>query len=225
MEGSKGGVGQLRDDLEDAGGLAHGRLQMKRLHVLPVLLQQGDQEVDGQHGVGQKLIFGHLDVANGDTQAQDLLQLELDRGLQVVDLVPQVVAVGDGGREFTSLGETGTQQTGNLLDQSFRSEESIVLLRQLLDQLLVLVELLQIIHTHVFEIDLLCPIDIGSISENADGHAGTRNIGELDGPAETLVPLGIVILEADLEFDSLDELPLLVAIADFQQFLDRASHA
>jgi hypothetical protein len=39
-----------------------------------------------------------------------------------------------------TLGETGTQQTRNLLDQGFGSQESIVLLGELLDELLVLVE-------------------------------------------------------------------------------------
>jgi hypothetical protein len=39
-----------------------------------------------------------------------------------------------------TLGKTGTQQTRDLLDQGFGSQESIVLLGKLLDELLVLVE-------------------------------------------------------------------------------------
>lgn len=53
---------------------------------LPVLLQQGDQEVDGVHDVGTDLTLSHGHVGNGDAHAQHLLQLELDRGLGLVDL-------------------------------------------------------------------------------------------------------------------------------------------
>lgn len=43
----------------------------------------------------------------------------------------------------------------HLLDQGVRSEESVVLLRELLDQVLVLVELLQVLHRHAVKPDLL----------------------------------------------------------------------
>jgi hypothetical protein len=135
--------------LEDALGLAHGRLQVKRLDVLPVLLKEGDQEVDGQHGVGEDLVIGHVDVADGDTEAENLLKLELDGGADLDDTLVDRVRVGDGGGELSGLGKTGTEQTGNLLDQGLGGKESIVLLGELLDELLVLVELLQVVDGHV----------------------------------------------------------------------------
>ena len=48
--------------------------------------------------------------------------------------------MGDGGGELSGLGETGSEQTGDLLNQSFRSQESVVLLSEFLDELLVFVE-------------------------------------------------------------------------------------
>jgi hypothetical protein len=36
--------------------LAHGRLEVERLDVLPVLLEKGDKEVDSQHDVGNLII-------------------------------------------------------------------------------------------------------------------------------------------------------------------------
>lgn len=39
-----------------------------------------------------------------------------------------------------TLGETGSEQTRDLLDQSLGSQESVVLLGELFDELLVLVE-------------------------------------------------------------------------------------
>ena len=44
-------------------------------------------------------------MANGDTEAQNLLKLELDGGLDIVDLLLEVLSVGDGGGELASCGE------------------------------------------------------------------------------------------------------------------------
>ena len=53
--------------------------------------------------------------------------------------------MGDGGGELSSLGETGSEETGDLLDQGVGGDEGVVLARKLLDQLLVLVKLLQVL--------------------------------------------------------------------------------
>ena len=79
-------------------------------------------------------------MADSNTQAKDLLQLELDCRTDLSELVGKVLGVGDGGRELSGLGETGSEQTGDLLDESFRGQESVVLLGKLLDELLVFVE-------------------------------------------------------------------------------------
>jgi len=61
----------------------------------------------------------------------------------------------------------------------------------LLDQLLVLVELFQVIHAHVLELDLLGAVDVGRVGEDADGHARARHMRELGGAGETLVALRV----------------------------------
>jgi len=191
--------------------LAHRRLKVKTLDVLPVLLEERDEEVDGQHGVGDQLVLGQLDVADGDSETQDLLELELDRGANFENLVAEILVVGDGSRELSSLGETGTEQTRDLLDEGIGGEESVVLLGELLDELLVLVELLQVINRHVLELDKLGTINVHGVGENADGHAGSGEVRKLDGSRETLVTLGVVVLETNLELDGLDEVPLLLS--------------
>jgi hypothetical protein len=186
--------------------LTHGRLQVQRLDVLPVLLQQRDEEVDGQHDVGNQLILSHLEVTDGNTQTEDLLKLELDGGTDFVGLIGQRVAVRDGGRELTNLVETRTQETGDLLDQSLGGKESIVLLGELLDELLVLVELLEIVNRLELHTGTLGLVTVESITEDTDSHTGTGNVGELDGTRETLITLGIVVLQTNLEFDGFSEL-------------------
>lgn len=53
-----------------------------------------------------------------------------------------------------------------------------------------------------------------------DAHVRAGNLGELDGSGETLVPLGIVVLEADLQLDGLEEVPLLLIEGVVKQLLD-----
>lgn len=55
-----------------------------------------------QHDVSKDLVVVHLDVANGDTEAQDLLQLEFDGGADFGELVREVFSVRDGSRELSS---------------------------------------------------------------------------------------------------------------------------
>ena len=88
--------------LVDALGWRHRCLHGQAADILPALLQQGDEVVDRQHDVGDQLIFSHTNVSDGDTHAENLLKLELDGGLNLVDLGAEVFVVGDGGWEFTS---------------------------------------------------------------------------------------------------------------------------
>ena len=81
----------------------HGRLDVQRLHILPVFLQQRNQEVHGQMDILDQLLLSHTDIADSHGQTEDLLHLELDGSLQVGDLGLQVVAVGDQGRELSGL--------------------------------------------------------------------------------------------------------------------------
>ena len=112
--------------------LAHGRFDVQAADVLPVLLQQRDKEVDGHHDVGNKFVFGHLDVSDSNSQAENLLQLELDGSTDFIDLLVQVVDYGRLGWGLAGLVEAGTQETGNLLDERIGGKESIVLLASFL---------------------------------------------------------------------------------------------
>ena len=185
-------------------------------------------------------------MSEGDTEAEHLLELELDGGADLLHLGGEVVTVVDDGGELADLVEGGTKNTGDLLDKALRGEESIVLLgckgdkegtcespepavktskkrgearTEVLDKLLVLVELLKVIHGHELETGLLGLIAVESVSENADGELGAGDVGELDAAGETLVLLGIVVLEADLELDSLSEL-LLVLLGVLEEAVD-----
>ena len=50
-----------------------------------------------------------------------------------------------------------------------------------------------------------------------------QNSSSLDGSRETLVPLGIVVFQTDLEFDGLNEVAAFFSRGS-KEFLDRAPH-
>ena len=60
-----------------------------------------------KHDVGEDQVIVHLDVADGNTQAEDLLQLELDGRADLSELVLEVFGVRDGCRELASCREPG----------------------------------------------------------------------------------------------------------------------
>jgi len=211
---------EIRGFLVDTLGLPHGALDVEGLDVLPVLLQEGDEEVDGETDVDDELLFGEVDVADGDAHAEDLLQLELDGALDVPHLLGHVFVGAEEGGEFAGLVQTGAEDTGDLTEDAFRGEEGIVAFGQFLDKFLILVELLQSLDVLGGDVELGGLIDVDLVSENAELQPRLALVGKLDGAAETLVLLGVVVLEADLKLDGLDESSLVVS-GFFEEFGDR----
>ena len=58
---------------------AHGGLDVQRPHILPVLLQQRDQEVHGEMDILDKIVFSHTHVANSNRQAKHLGTVIVDQ--------------------------------------------------------------------------------------------------------------------------------------------------
>jgi len=194
--------------LIDSLRLAHGGLEVEGTDVLPVLLEKGDQEVDGELDVGHQLLLSHSDVAHSNTKAEHLLELELDGALKVVNLGGHIVIVGKEGREFSGLVQTRTKKPWNLPDDALGGEEGIVLLSELLDKLLVLVHLLEGVDVHRIETKTNGVIHVLSITENANAELSLGCVGQPDLTGETLILLGIVVFETNLELDGLGELAL-----------------
>lgn len=197
----------LRDRLEvDLERRTHGALDVDDLDVLPVLLEQGDQEVDGELDVEGDLSRSHGDVSHSQGHAHDLLHLELDGGLGDLDLLLEVLVLIEDGRELASLGEARTQDTRDLLNERGRGQEVVVLLGELLDELLVLVELLEVIDGHLVHAELVSLLAVLLVTQDADAGVRTRDDRELESTRETFVTRRIVVLQSDLELDGLGEL-------------------
>jgi hypothetical protein len=58
-----------------------------------------------------------------------------------------------------------------------------------------------------------------------DAHTRARNNGQTDGSGETLVTLGIIVLEADLEFNGFEEVSLLSLKRVLEKLLDIGTHS
>jgi hypothetical protein len=65
----------------------------------------------------------------------------------------------------------------------------------------------------------VCDLDL------PDAHTRAGNNGQTDGSGETLVTLGIIVLEADLEFDGFEEVSLLGLERVFEKLLDVGTHS
>ena len=106
--------------------------------------------------------------------------------------------MGNESWELTSLVEAGTEQTRDHLDDGVGSKESSVSLSELLYELLVLVKLLEVVHGHGIDTESSGLFAMLNITEDTDLHLGTRAERELNGTAETLIFLGIVVLKTNL---------------------------
>ena len=87
---------------------SHGRLYVERPHVLPILLQEGHEEINCQHNVRVQLVRFHGDVTDGYGQTQDLFHLELDGSLDGLHLFLHGLLVGECGGELASFVQTGS---------------------------------------------------------------------------------------------------------------------
>jgi hypothetical protein len=156
---------------------------------LPSLLEERNEEVDGENEMGLEVTFSHVDVSDGDTEAENLLKLELDSGLDFVDLSRDIVSVRDGGREHTHLVQLGSNETRDGLDEGIGGQKGIVGRGPLLDRLLLLIELLQVIGAHGINLKLLCDIEMLLISDDANLGVRASLLGQHIGSSETLILL------------------------------------
>jgi len=113
---------------ENTFGFSHGGFDVKGPDVLPVLLEEGDQKVDCKGEVLKKLVLGHFDMSDGNSQTQHFFQLEFDGAANLLCLGCQGIRVGDQGGELSGFVQSGSQNTRNLLDKAFGSKEGIKLL-------------------------------------------------------------------------------------------------
>jgi len=133
--------------------------------------------------------------------------------------------VRDGRGELASFRETRTEETGDLLDKRVGGDEGVIFASELLDQLLVLVEFLQVISGHGVNSVVFSAVNVMLITKDTDAHAWPWDAGQFDRPGETLVTLGIVVLEADLKLDGLEKVSLLLVGAVVQQLLHIRAHS
>jgi len=191
-------------------GVTHGRLDVDRFQVVPSLLEEGDQEVEAHHDVLSELVIGHVLSAGTATHAGDLSELELDRGAEVLNRQDKGLVVGDSHRELLDSVKNGSADDGHLLDDGVGGDEDIVLLGPLFDDFLVLVVLLELIEGGDSDVEVVL-LGFGLvllIGDHADLKVGTGDVGESHGSDETLILLGIVVLECELDLNGLSEFSL-----------------
>merc|ERR1711930_14138 len=190
---------------------SHGGFDVEGPDVLPLFLQQGNQEIDGHVDVLDQLIVVHVDITDGDGQAQNFFHL--------FDFGNHIVSLGQNGWKLTGLVQTWSQQSRNLSDQSIGSQESVVFFGELFNQFFVLVEFFQVIDGHVWDVEFGGFINMGLVTEDANGEFWSGGVWELDGTGESLVLLWIVVFEHDLKLNGFGEFSVFV-LAGLDHFGD-----
>jgi len=183
---------------------------MDSSNVVPSLLQEGSQEVEGHDDVLSELFISHEFVTGSNVKVGDLFKLPLDGTSDIINLLGKWFSVGNWLRELTNSGQNWTEDDWDLLNESIGGEKKEVLLSPSLDEFLIFVEFLQGIKGSNLNIKF-----VGSglilmllIGNKTDLHLWSWDVWESDSSDETLVFLWIVILKGDLEFNSLLELSL-----------------
>lgn len=92
---------------------------MDSLEVLPALLEERNQEVKRHVDVLSDLIFSEVISGNGGSQADDLLELELNGRLEFLNLGKDGLTLSDGKGELADLVEDITAESGNLFHERF----------------------------------------------------------------------------------------------------------
>jgi hypothetical protein len=80
-------------------------------------------------------------------------------------------------------------------------------------------QLLQIVCTHGIKTVVFRTINVMLVTEDANGHVRARDVRELDGARETLITLGIIVLQANLQLDGLEEVALLGVLGVIEELL------
>jgi hypothetical protein len=194
---------------QNFNGTTHSLLDMDSFDVVPSLLQEGSQEVECHDDVLSELFVGHLFVSDSNVQVGDLLELPLDGGLDVIELLDEWLSMGDWSWESTdSCEDWTTKSSWDLLDEGVGGDEHVVLFGPSLDEFLVLVEFLEVIKVGYIKgkTGFSSFIGVFLISNKAELESWSWDVWESDLSNETLVFLWIVVLEGNLELDSLLEL-------------------
>jgi len=196
--------------------------------IVPSLLEHGDKEVKAHDDVGLEFLIFHIGATDGASHAGNLSELELDGRTGITHNGVEGSVLGDNSGEHLDSVKNGSNDDGDSLEDGVGSEEEIVFLGPLLDNLLVLVELLEFIERGEGEVSEKGHVFDGFssvllISDQADLEVGSGHVGESDGSDETLILLGIVILKSELELNGLGELALSGSESHFLDVLKNHS--
>jgi hypothetical protein len=200
--------GQINLEVNLNGG-THCSLDVDLTNVLPLFLEETGQEIGSKLSVDTNLLAIHRNISDGNIKTHNFLHLELDGGLNLINLFLHVFATSKQGGELSGLGKTRTQQTRDLFDHVVRSKEEIVFLGKLFDHLLVLVKLFQILNTHVVNTNAVRLFTVSSVTQHAALHLRARDTGELECSRKTFITDRIVVFQRNLDFDCFGEVALL----------------
>merc|ERR1712233_207643 len=109
-----------------------------------------------------------------------------------------------------ALFKPGPNNRGICRIKASEAKKASYFLASFLTNFFVLVELFQVIDGHVWDVVFDGFIDMGLVSEDANGEFWSSGVWELDGTGESLVLLWIVVFEHDLKLNGFSEFSVFV---------------
>jgi hypothetical protein len=165
---------------------AHTCLNVDGSDILPSLLKKGNHIIDGHVDVVSELFSIKLNgsaliirIPDGTAETNALLQLELNRVLQLFNLGDDFLTLIHGDGELAHLNKHISEQLVDLLDDDVRSEEHVILLGPLANLGLFLIEGLETINIDEVDACLLSLVVMHDASQYAHLHQRSRtfNVG------------------------------------------------
>ncbi len=100
-------------------------LNVQILHIVPAFLQERYKEVDTEIKVLANVLFAKVDCADRSTHAQNLLELELNSGLNFFHLILNAFRLTDHDRELVDFVEHVTEQSRDLSHERLASDQLV----------------------------------------------------------------------------------------------------
>lgn len=199
--------------------LAHAGLDVDRPNLLPALLGERSQIVNGHSDVVSDFLIAELNssslktkVPDGAAEADALLELEPDSVLDFFDLVDDLLTLAHGDGESVDLDQHVSEELGDLLDDHIGAQKDVVLLGPLVDFGTLLIEGLQTFDIDEVDASLLGLVVVNGVTHDADLELVVDQVGEPHEAAELLVLFEIVVPEHNLQLHRLHELSLLAVL-------------
>lgn len=155
-------------------------LNVQILHIVPAFLQERYKEVDTEIKVLANVLFAKVDCADRSTHAQNLLELELNSGLNFFHLILNAFRLTDHDRELVDFVEHVTEQSRDLSHERLASDQLVEGGSPFLDRFTLLVKFLETFNIDESDTGCLCLLAVECSADDSTSFAWVGLVRKAD---------------------------------------------